>query len=550
MTPFRWLAAALAACSPLLQAAMPADTAARYQHDLELLAKTLPERHANLFHDTPRETFEREVAALRARLPGLDESEALIGLVRITSLARDGHTALFLLPFPGTSAIPGVTQLPIQFYDFEDGLRVIATDQAHAALLGATLTSAGDLPVDELRRRIIELVPQDNAMGRSEYVAWYAALGTVLHGIGASDDPHRARLGFSQRGKRLTVELAAMDTPPGTGWAYHLITLPGPRDTWVGAGDQVPTPRWLRDSTRPYWFERDADGLVYAQINLLRDAGAQTFADFAADVLKQVANDDRARLVIDLRFNRGGNGDLIWPMVHGLIRHDAVNRPGRLFVVTGRRTFSAAQMFANALEQHTKALFVGEPTGSSPNHYGEVGQIKLPETGLGLIYSQYFYQHHPADRRPWIPPHLSAPLTWDDLVSGRDPAMAAIAAFSPPPDPVALLKPGLDVGDGRRALAEFERGTKTWRNPWRNLFETQLNDYGYALVGEQRLDDALLVFDLVTRLYPDSGNAWDSLGETWAAKGVRARAVYCYARSLRLNPNAHGADQLDALLGN
>jgi tetratricopeptide (TPR) repeat protein len=544
------IALALLAASGWLHAEMAPDVLARYRQDLETLAEQLPKRHANVAHTTPRADFDREVEQLRAQLAEMDEAEALVALARISTLPRDGHTALFLLPFPGGPKVAGISQLPIQFYAFEDGLRVIAIERAHRDLLGATLTAVGDVPVAELRRRIVELVPQDNEMGRLEYTAWYAALPEVLHAVGAAPERGRARLQFKFGTRTKTVELAAMTSAPDAGWATQLITLPGERADWVAAGGDSAKPRWLRDSAKPYWHERDADGLVYAQINLLRDAGGQSFADFATELLKQVPNDDTARLVLDLRFNRGGDGDLIWPMIYGLIRHDAVNRPGRLFVITGRRTFSAAQMFANALEKHTRAIFVGEPTGSSPNHYGEVGQIKLAGTGLTAIYSQYYYQHHPADRRPWIPPHLYAPLRFEDLAAGRDPAMAAIAAFAPPPNAVALLQPKLDAGDAEGALAAFAAATRDWRNPWRNLFEVELNDYGYELLGERRFADAITVLGLVTELYPESANAWDSLGEAHALAGQRARASYCYARSLRLNPdNAHGADQLDALLG-
>lgn len=548
MKPTRWLLLPLLLAAGGASAELSAEQLQRYRADLDSLAAELPKRHANLFHTTPAAEFEREVDNLRSRLPQLDEAEALIGLVHLSTLARDGHTALFLLPFPGGPAVPGIRQLPIQFHAFDDGLRVIAADRAHADLLGATLTGVGDLSVDELRRRIVELVPQDNAMGRAEYVAWYTAIPEVLHAVGAA--PHLDRVALHLAGRREPAVLAPMHEAPDAGWATRLVTLPGPREHWIGAGDGARTPRWLRDTAKPYWHERDADGLVYAQINLMRDAGPQSFAEFATTVLKQVPNDETARLVLDLRFNRGGDGDLIWPMIYGLIRHEAVNQPGRLFVITGRRTFSAAQMFANALEQHTKAVFVGEPTGSSPNHYGEVGQIRLPGSGLTAIYSQYFYQHHPADRRPWIPPHLAAPLTYDDLARGHDPAMAAIAGFTPPPNAVALLQPKLDAGDVAGALRDFTAGTAAWRNPWRNLFEVELNDYGYTLLGAKRLTDAIAVFDLAAHLYPESANAWDSLGEAQALNGDRARAVYCYARSLRLNPdNAHGADQLDALLG-
>ena len=45
--------------------------------------------------------------------------------------------------------------------------------------------------------------------------------------------------------------------------------------------------------------------------------------------------------------------------------------PGHLFVIIGRRTFSAAQNTVNMIEKNTNATFVGEPTGSRPNFVGE-----------------------------------------------------------------------------------------------------------------------------------------------------------------------------------
>src|SRR5512143_1832200 len=70
-----------------------------------------------------------------------------------------------------------------------------------------------------------------------------------------------------------------------------------------------------------------------------------------------------ARHVIAIRENTGGNGTLNRYPVQQLLRRPALDRPDRLFVIVGRRTFSAGQQFANLLEAWTQATFVGEPTG-------------------------------------------------------------------------------------------------------------------------------------------------------------------------------------------
>lgn len=54
--------------------------------------------------------------------------------------------------------------------------------------------------------------------------------------------------------------------------------------------------------------------------------------------------------------------------------------------------------------------------------------------------------------------------------------------------------------------------------------EVSLNRLGYQLVREKRIDDALAVFTDVTKRFPDSANAWDSLAETLEGAGKLAEA--------------------------
>ena len=133
-------------------------------------------------------------------------------------------------------------------------------------------------------------------------------------------------------------------------------------------------------------------------------------------------------LVLDLRHNNGGNGYLNWSLVRELVRTEALDRPDGLFVIVGRRTFSAAMLLSSMLEFHTDAIFVGEPTGSSPQFYGEDTEFQLPYSKLaGSISSRRFQNRFISDdERPWIAPGIVAELTLDDLREGRDPAMQAI----------------------------------------------------------------------------------------------------------------------------
>ncbi len=75
-----------------------------------------------------------------------------------------------------------------------------------------------------------------------------------------------------------------------------------------------------------------------------------------------------------------------------------------------------------------------------------------------------------------------------------------------------------------------------------------MTNWGYALLHGGETRSAVAIFRLDTELYPQSWNAWDSLGEVYADTGDRALAVDAYRKSLGLNPgNANGKAQLAKL---
>lgn len=81
------------------------------------------------------------------------------------------------------------------------------------------------------------------------------------------------------------------------------------------------------------------------------------------------------------------------------------------------------------------------------------------------------------------------------------------------------------------------------------LLESDLVSLGYSFLYRQSAPAAAVqVFQALTRLFPDSWNAWDCLGEASAEAGQIELAVRSYSRSLELNPdNDHAAGALDAL---
>ena len=71
--------------------------------------------------------------------------------------------------------------------------------------------------------------------------------------------------------------------------------------------------------------------------------------------------------------------------------------------------------------------------------------------------------------------------------------------------------------------------------------ENQLNMLGYQLLWREMNEAAIEIHKLNTRVYPDSANPYDSLGEAYMANGNTALAIESYERALERNPDIPSA---------
>ncbi len=180
-----------------------------------------------------------------------------------------------------------------------------------------------------------------------------------------------------------------------------------------------------------YWFEYlPAHKTVYCQFNTVRNEQKESLAAFAARLFKFSHENAVEKLVIDLRWNNGGNTALLPPLVQGLVRNEQLNQRGKLFVVIGRRVFSAGQNATTFVERHTNAIFVGEPTGSSPNFVGEEDSFVLPYSKIAVNVSDLLWASaYPQDKRTWIAPQIYLPPTFAAFRTNRDVALETILAY-------------------------------------------------------------------------------------------------------------------------
>lgn len=114
---------------------------------------------------------------------------------------------------------------------------------------------------------------------------------------------------------------------------------------------------------------------------------------------------------------------------------------------------------------------------------------------------------------------------------------------------VKLLKVTLDKVGYKNAIQEVKKLKKT--NNELKLIENEINSWGYKLMKQKRMADALEIFKLNVFLFPASSNAFDSLGEVYAEYGDTELAIKNYEQSLKLNPkNSNAEEQIKKLKSN
>ena len=170
---------------------------------------------------------------------------------------------------------------------------------------------------------------------------------------------------------------------------------------------------------------------MFVQFNAVTNRDEQSLKQFNEALRLEISEQSMDTLILDLRHNSGGNGSILPPMLRTLIYFETSHPNGQVFVIMGRKTFSAGHELLSQISKLTNAVLVGEPSGSRPNARSESGWFVLPYSGIrGIVSSQYHQPSAPEDHRIWIAPHVPVSLSSVDYFQGKDPAMEAILSIA------------------------------------------------------------------------------------------------------------------------
>lgn len=510
---------------------------AKWEADIDYLHQFLVAGHKNVYHSVSKKVVEEKFLSLKHSLPFLKRHEIIMRMASIVAMLNDGHSRLQLFR-------PQVnfTKFPISLYRFSDGYFIQSIDSSFQWAVGTELIAINNHAVGDVYDSVSNLVSRDNMYGLWEFVPKYMMISEVLSYYKIISDSSRVILTVKTSDGSLHKLALKADAMPSAQDFLRFETgqtsMRYMRDTAI-----TKSPLYLQNMNRLLHCEIiKGSHDLYVQINEVRsDPRYGSFASFCERLFFLCDSANVDKIIIDVRFNRGGDASLIKPLLHGIIRRPHVNKKGKLFLITGRRTFSAAGQLVTEMTEATNVTLVGEPTATGPNRYGETGETILPNSKIQVTVStQWIQRGDPDDVRKYFGPEVAAELNSELYKKNIDPCLYAIDRYN---DTLSIYQKLLlaYLADTSSSKTINESITRLMKDPEKKFyhFEVDVIRVSIAAYRNRQVKAAINILESILPTYGYSPHVNEMLGDFSTEILLNKEAKKYYEKALLSAENGY-----------
>ncbi len=383
--------------------------------DIDQLDSLISNQHVRPFRLVTEAEFRSTVAEAKAAIDvkaSCDES-CFVELLKVVAALRDGHSVV-----RSGSREKLFGYLPITTTWFEEGLYVTRVPEQHRGLLGGRLEAINNRPIADVLDALRTVLPHGNDSRFKKFAYAYLRMPGLLYGLGITDNPLGADFTLTVDGESRTATFQHMSDEEyeQTNFIHYDDTV-----------EQLPLYRARPDDF--YWYQYDSLSKVfyfnYSRVGNMDDERAFQFAARMWAVVDSLEVD---KFIMDIRDNGGGQFAYSMSFIQGILDRPAINQHGKLFVISGYNTFSAALDMLRILEVQTSAIIIGEPPGDYAASSGDPETYELERSGIEVQLSSVFHASvFMEDMRPNLILDQVIPLSWADYQRGEDAALFLIA---------------------------------------------------------------------------------------------------------------------------
>lgn len=297
--------------------------------------------------------------------------------------------------------------LPFLLYMSENKLYVIDTLPQYSDYIFSEIVDINNHPVDLISEDLKQIVSVDNEAGYRVVIPSNIIRYSMLHGLGIiNSEDTEIPITFKVGGKKKTIN---------TSFVYQ--------------GDS--SLQLIRPNAEKYLYLKYGKGnyeyvylpndyVVYVAYNSCEEDPEYSMEEFSHRVARTIQENTVSKVIIDLRNNRGGNSEVISPLLTSLSYIPEIKN--RIIVLIGRHTASSAMINAIQFRSDFNATLVGEPANGDPNKPGDLFSYKLQESGTTVSYSTKTFRMQDSNETSLVP-NIIIETSIQDLKEGKDPVL-------------------------------------------------------------------------------------------------------------------------------
>jgi len=375
--------------------------------DIDYMKNVLPKVHKNLFFKVSKEKFDESCDDLIKVANSLSHAELFLGIKKILALVDDPHTNIY-----------GFGNYINEYYPFvfkKIGLEyhVFATTREYKDILGAKLISIGGNDEKQILNKLEKIIPAQSGVRVAFEAEGYLNSPLALEFCNITDKNNEVFI-FEKDGKQIEINPVRLSL---NAFKQNMVTL-----KWsLSLAEKRANEFFFYE-----FFEEDS--ILYFQYNVCSDNtqnGLPKFSQIQDEILQLLKAKNIKKLIVDMRYNSGGNSAYGTELAKQIQK---LNVDTDVYVVIGNATFSSAIINTIDFKNYCSATLIGEPTASSPNHYGEVRTFILPNMAIMMQYSTKYFKLV-EENTSYITPDITVNRDFNDYISGIDTVFEVIKGF-------------------------------------------------------------------------------------------------------------------------
>jgi len=247
--------------------------------DISYLEKRINELHYSPNHAISKANFSKEILDVKTNIASLSDEQIIVNLMKVVGSLGNGHNLII----PTSPKKGALKKLPVQFYQFNDGIFIIDAEEGFEQWIGYKVELIENMHVEEALQKTNAVNARDNDMQTLWLGPYYLGLPDVLEGLGIIKNTDQVVITLRDtKGKSQKVTMIPIT------WNFSDF----PRVPKLKAEVQ---PLFLSKTDNPYWYKLLPEhNAIYVQFNVVTQKKIQSLKEFNIELRNQITKTPRS----------------------------------------------------------------------------------------------------------------------------------------------------------------------------------------------------------------------------------------------------------------